>query len=222
MTWESFLLIYHLNRSESNDSARDSIKRAESKYSLLPNGTFIQTGYFFFHGCLVFAFQLNKKKKKDFRSVPLLGHLAPSPPFSPTSNSLFPYNGISHINGGLVCLIKALPPQSPFPLVLPSLTCGPHTQLPGSAVFAVRVWSRPLGRVDLRLKMTKDMLSHYGPRRCMQCHVWVMLCVCVCVYIYWKLTMHVISASVRACVCTLAISHGFICPICTARCCKVS
>lgn len=44
------LLIYHLNITESNNFARDSIKRAESKYSLLPDGIFIQTGEFF-HGC---------------------------------------------------------------------------------------------------------------------------------------------------------------------------
>lgn len=106
------LLIYHLNITESNNFARASIKRAESKYSLLPDGIFIQSRSFF-HGCpevICFWLPIRNIISGPCRSLAISRrHLS-----SPLPLTLFPYNRISHINGGLVRLTKAYHHKAPF------------------------------------------------------------------------------------------------------------
>lgn len=112
-------------------------------------------------------FLASNKMGPYFKSVPLFPSSPASYPLSLQQDLAYQWR-ISSFN-------KSLLLQSPFPLVFPAWLVD-LTQLLLAGVFGVRVWSRLLGWMDSRSKITKDVLSHYGLRKCMQQHVWVMVC----------------------------------------------
>lgn len=209
MTWGVILLIYHLNITGSSRFATDSIKRAESKYSLLPNGAFILTRYFSWGHLFLAA---DKKILFQICAVPRPPHAVTSP----LPLTLFPYNRIPHINGGLVRLTKAYHHKAPFhssfqldlwtshaaPRLRRSLVCVCGR---GRSAEWICVW---------RWQKTCLVTTGFGDVCSIVCG-WCCVCVCFdevysgswqCAQIEWLL---------RVCICRLAISHGFICTICT-------
>lgn len=134
----------------------------------------IPQSYAFFSSQIIFSwpswdnlFSASNKMRPYFKSVPLF-------PSSPASYALSLQQDLAY-QWRISSFNKSLLLQSPFPLVFPAWLVD-LTQLLFAGVFGVRVWSRLLGWMDSRSKMTKDALSHYGLRKCMQQRVWVMAC----------------------------------------------